>query len=99
MPFAPHHRATSAAADTPAAAGVLAPVVGSLADVLRLRPERIDPEQTFRSLGLDSLLTVEYVATVNAHYGLKIKADALLDHPTPLAFARHVARERGLPAP
>ncbi|WP_327358769.1 phosphopantetheine-binding protein [Streptomyces sp. NBC_01304] len=82
-----------------AAADVLGELVGALAGVLRLKPEKIDPEQTFRSLGLDSLLTVEFVATVNARYGIKIKADALFDHPTPLAFARHVARELGVPSP
>src|SRR5205814_599421 len=69
-----------------------------LAAVLRLKTEKIDPEQTFRTLGLDSLLTVEFIATVNARHATAIKADALLDHPTPLAFARHVARERGMPS-
>ncbi|RST18398.1 acyl carrier protein [Streptomyces sp. WAC05374] len=64
-----------------------------LAGVLRLKPEKIDPEQTFRSLGLDSLLTVEFVATVNARFGTAVRAAALLDHPTPLAFARYVAGE------
>jgi acyl carrier protein len=72
-------------------------LVGMLAAVLRLKAEKIDAEQTFRSLGLDSLLTVEFVATVNARYGTAVKPDALFDHPTPLEFARHVARERGTP--
>ncbi|MFF9512301.1 phosphopantetheine-binding protein [Streptomyces sp. NPDC014724] len=71
-------------------------LVAVLAGVLRLKPEKIDPEQTSRSLGIDSLLTVEFVATVNARYGTAVKAAALLDHPTPLTFARHVARELGL---
>ncbi|MEV3994015.1 phosphopantetheine-binding protein [Streptomyces sp. NPDC049837] len=70
---------------------VVTELVVVLAGVLRLKPEKIDPEQTFRSLGLDSLLTVEFVATLNARYGTAVKAAALLDHPTPMAFARHVA--------
>ncbi|MFB7011984.1 MULTISPECIES: acyl carrier protein [unclassified Streptomyces] len=70
-------------------------LVTVLAGVLRLKPEKIDPEQTFRSLGIDSLLAVEFVATVNTRYGTAVKAAALLDHPTPLAFARHVAHELG----
>ncbi|MFF3847829.1 phosphopantetheine-binding protein [Streptomyces sp. NPDC002328] len=78
-------------------AGLLTDLVDTLAAVLRLRPDAIDPEQTFRSLGLDSLPTVEFVAAVNARHTTAIKADALFDHPTPLAFARHVARERGTP--
>ncbi|MET8578099.1 acyl carrier protein [Streptomyces sp. NPDC005012] len=78
-------------------------LVGVLATVLRLKAEKIDPDQTFRSLGLDSLLTVEFVATVNSRYGTTVRPDILLDHPTPLAFTRHLAREGAagpsLPAP
>ncbi|MET9497759.1 acyl carrier protein [Streptomyces sp. NPDC006552] len=74
-------------------ADVLTEVVRILADVLHIKPEKIDPEHTFRTCGVDSLLSVEYVATVNAHFGTAIKAAALLDHPTPLGFARHMARE------
>ncbi|MFG2547768.1 phosphopantetheine-binding protein [Streptomyces sp. NPDC048594] len=68
-------------------------LVRVLAQVLRVQPERIDPHQTFHSLGVDSMLTVEFVATVNAHYASRIDATALYDHPTPAAFARHLARE------
>ncbi|MFF0117455.1 acyl carrier protein [Streptomyces prasinus] len=71
----------------------VADVVPVLADVLLLKPEKIDPRQSFRSLGLDSLRAVEFVAGVNARYGTRIKPTALPDHPTPLSFARQVARE------
>ncbi|GAA2607616.1 MULTISPECIES: acyl carrier protein [Streptomyces] len=67
-----------------------------LAQVLRVQPERIDPHQTFHSLGVDSMLTVEFVATVNAHYASRIDATALYDHPTPAAFARHLDRETAI---
>ncbi|MGW1189943.1 phosphopantetheine-binding protein [Streptomyces sp. NPDC002559] len=97
----PHERQNSLRADVIApppdamTEAVVTEVVVILADVLRLKPEKIDPEQTFRSLGLDSLLTVEFVATVNARYGTAVRAAALLDHPTPLAFTRHVVGELG----
>ncbi|MEU6988920.1 acyl carrier protein [Streptomyces sp. NPDC046324] len=68
-------------------------VVPVLADVLLLKPEKIDPRQSFRSLGLDSLRAAEFVAGVNARYGTRIKTSSLPDHPQPLSFARHVARE------
>ncbi|MER8062460.1 MULTISPECIES: acyl carrier protein [unclassified Streptomyces] len=85
-------RTTAAAApDT----DVLTQVVRMLADVLRLKPEKIDPAQTFRVCGVDSLLSMEYVATVNACYGTAIKPAALVDHPTPVDFAGYVARETG----
>ncbi|MGW1374395.1 acyl carrier protein [Streptomyces sp. NPDC002446] len=77
-------------------ADVLAEIVRMLAGILRLKPEKIDPEQTFRTCGIDSLLSVEYVATVNAYYGTAIKPATLVDHPTPLDFARYVAREMGV---
>ncbi|WP_435190957.1 phosphopantetheine-binding protein [Streptomyces sp. bgisy126] len=75
---------------------LLTDVLTVLADVLRVRPERIDPEQTFQSLGFDSLLTVEFVAVLNARYGLRILPTELYDHPSPAAFARRLAREEGL---
>lgn len=90
----PHHSATS---PDEVSADLMNDLVAMLATVLRLQSERIDVAQTFRALGLDSLLTVEFVATVNARYGTAVKPDALFDHPTPLELARHVARERGLP--
>ncbi|MFJ3927871.1 acyl carrier protein [Streptomyces sp. NPDC090022] len=75
---------------------VLADVIAVLGDVLRVKPEKIDPEQTFQSLGLDSLLTVEFVAVVNARYGTQVPATEIADQPTPVAFARQVAREAGV---
>ncbi|MFD9584814.1 acyl carrier protein [Streptomyces sp. NPDC059980] len=71
---------------------LLGSLVVVLADVLRITPERIDPEETFRLLGLGSLLSVQFVAALNGHYGTDVRADVLLDHPTPAALARHLAR-------
>ncbi|MCY0935092.1 acyl carrier protein [Streptomyces sp. H34-S4] len=74
-------------------ADVLTDVVGVLGDVLRIKPEKIDPEQSFQSIGLDSLLTVELVAVVNARYGTAIVPTDMYEHPTPASFARQVATE------
>ncbi|MFE0605450.1 phosphopantetheine-binding protein [Streptomyces sp. NPDC058892] len=76
-------------------ADVLTDLIGVLGDVLRVKPEKIDPEQTFQSMGLDSLLVVEFVAVVNARYGLRVLATDLYDFPTPASFAREVARAAG----
>ncbi|MCC0100542.1 acyl carrier protein [Streptomyces flavotricini] len=73
-------------------ADVLTDLIGVLGDVLRVKPEKIDPEQTFQSMGLDSLLVVEFVAVVNTQYGLRVRATDLYDFPTPASFAREVAR-------
>ncbi|MFD5508241.1 acyl carrier protein [Streptomyces sp. NPDC127051] len=73
-------------------ADVLTDLIGVLGDVLRVKPEKIDPEQTFQSMGLDSLLVVEFVAVVNTRYGLRVRATDLYDFPTPVSFSREVAR-------
>lgn len=73
-------------------ADVLTDLVGVLGEVLRIQPEKIDPEQSFKSLELDSMLVVEFVAVVNSRYGLRVRASDLYDHPTPASFAREVKR-------
>ncbi|MFI6475185.1 acyl carrier protein [Streptomyces sp. NPDC050516] len=81
---------------------LLTGLVVVLADVLRTTPDRIDPAETFRLLGLDSMLSVQFVAALNSHYGTDVRADVLLDHPTPTALARHLTRAvipHGAPAP
>jgi acyl carrier protein len=80
-------------------ADVLTDLIGVLGDVLRVKPEKIDPDQTFPSLGLDSLLVVEFVAVVNGRYGLQVRATDLYDYPTPASFAQEVGRARGGAAP
>ncbi|MFE6848224.1 phosphopantetheine-binding protein [Streptomyces sp. NPDC057686] len=79
-------------------ADVLTDLIGVLGDVLRVKPEKIDPEQTFHSMGLDSMLVVEFVAVVNARYGLRVLATDLYDFPTPASFAREVTRAASSPA-
>ncbi|MFF3787288.1 phosphopantetheine-binding protein [Streptomyces sp. NPDC001933] len=75
-------------------ADVLTDLIGVLGDVLRVKPEKIDPDQTFPSLGLDSLLIVEFVAVINGRYGLQVRATDLYDYPTPASFAQEVGRAR-----
>ncbi|WP_204050814.1 type I polyketide synthase, partial [Microbispora siamensis] len=54
-------------------------------------PGRVDPEATFRDLGLDSLGLVELRDRLNAAFGADLPAAALFSHPTPAALARHLA--------
>nr|WP_329618601.1 tacrolimus type I polyketide synthase FkbB [Streptomyces sp. S465] len=49
------------------------------------------PDRTFRENGLDSLTTVEFTNTVAARTGLRVPASTAFDHPTPRAFAAHLA--------
>ncbi|MFJ3309408.1 phosphopantetheine-binding protein [Streptomyces sp. NPDC086549] len=73
---------------------LLAELTAVLAGVLHVEPDRIDPEQPFQILGLDSMLTVEFVTAVNNHFGIRIAAAELYDHATPAALARHVEDAR-----
>ncbi|WP_151483689.1 acyl carrier protein [Streptomyces albicerus] len=91
--------AAQPALPVPGGGDLLGELITVLADALGVKAEAIDPEQPFHLLGLDSMLTVEFVAVVNARYGTRIKATALYDHPTPAAFARHVAPQLGVLGP
>ncbi|MET8944896.1 acyl carrier protein [Streptomyces sp. NPDC004542] len=91
--------ASQPAFPAPGGADLLGELITVLADALGVKAEAIDPEQPFQVLGLDSMLTVEFVAVVNARYGTRVKVTALYDHPTPAAFARHVATRLGVLGP
>ncbi|MGW1752341.1 phosphopantetheine-binding protein [Streptomyces sp. NPDC002092] len=73
---------------------ILAELTAVLAGVVHADPDRIDPEQPFHVLGLDSLLTVEFVAAVAQHFGVRITGAALYEHATPVLLARHLGALR-----
>jgi acyl carrier protein len=70
---------------------ILAELTAVLADVVHADPDRIDPEQPFPVLGLDSLLTVEFVAAITRHFGVRIAGADLYAYSTPALLARHLA--------
>ncbi|MFH8342763.1 phosphopantetheine-binding protein [Streptomyces sp. AM6-12] len=70
---------------------LLVELTAVLAGVVHADPDRVDPEQPFPVLGLDSLLTVEFVAAVAERFGVRIAGAALYEYPTPALLARHLA--------
>ncbi|MFI0990838.1 type I polyketide synthase, partial [Streptomyces exfoliatus] len=69
----------------------LASVVG------RDSADGIDPDQPFKSFGVDSLLAVQLRNRLNSATGLRLPATLVFDHPTPAAvvdFTLALARER-----
>ncbi|MGW7613901.1 phosphopantetheine-binding protein [Streptomyces sp. NPDC054766] len=73
---------------------ILGELTAVLAGVVHADPDRIDPSQPFPVLGLDSLLTVEFITAIARRFGVRIAGAALYEHPTPALLARHLAAVR-----
>jgi acyl carrier protein len=67
-----------------------------LADVLRLEPAAIDSHTTLGSLGLDSLMAVEFKNRCERSFELKLSATMVWNYPTIAALAGHFSDKLGL---
>ncbi|WP_455772456.1 type I polyketide synthase [Streptomyces werraensis] len=77
--------------DDDARALVLEHVRQKVAVVLgRPSADVVDPDQEFRELGFDSLLSAELSKRLTASTGLRLRANVVLRHPSPRRIAGHI---------
>lgn len=65
----------------------------SLAEALYADISEIEEDKSFVDLGLDSIVGVEWITSMNAMYNLKMKATKLYDYPTLLDLAHYISSE------
>jgi acyl transferase domain-containing protein len=63
-----------------------------LAEVLHTDSSQIDRDKPFVDLGLDSILSLEFVKKLNGEFELDIKVSRLYDYPTLNELAEHLER-------
>ncbi|MFC8104200.1 type I polyketide synthase [Streptomyces sp. NPDC057363] len=81
----------AALTDDDARALVLEHVREKVAVVLgRPSADVVDPDQEFKELGFDSLLSAELSKRLTATTGLKLRANVVLRHPSPRRIAGHI---------
>jgi acyl carrier protein len=67
-----------------------------LGRVLKLAPERIGRDTLFGSIGLDSLMTLEFVRRLKAGLGVAIPTTAVFNYPTTHLLAAEIAKRMQL---
>jgi NAD(P)-dependent dehydrogenase (short-subunit alcohol dehydrogenase family)/acyl carrier protein len=68
-----------------------------LARVLKIDPAKIDLQKPVGSMGVDSLMAMEFVRRLSASAGVRLPATAVFNHPTLRQLAGEVARRMDVP--
>jgi amino acid adenylation domain-containing protein len=62
----------------------------SLAEALKLPPERVQDEKAFADYGVDSIIAVSLVNLINTAAGITLPTTALFDHPSIARLTKHI---------
>jgi len=68
-------------------------LVRSLAEALSMEQSNIDVEKPFGEIGLDSVIGVEWVQSLNKQYASNLKASSIYDYPTIRQLAAFLKKE------
>nr|WP_261378362.1 acyl carrier protein [Paenibacillus agilis] len=68
-------------------------LTSSLAEALYLSAADIDPDKPFIEMGLDSIIGVEWMRTINRRYGTTVPATKVYDYPNVRALAFYLANQ------
>ncbi len=66
-------------------------IISALADLLKIKPSKIDRNETFETYGLNSVAAVELIGQLEERLDCEISATLAYEHPTPADLARHLA--------
>lgn len=70
-------------------------LIKSLAIALYLQPSEIDPEKSFTDLGLDSIVGVEWIKTINKEFSLELSSTKVYDYATINKLTGYLISELG----
>lgn len=80
---------------TPGNTETLSAICAQTAEVLGAEPNSVKPTSEFKQLGFDSLLSVDLRNKLNKELGLKLRAEVVLDHRSPIELARYIEQLEG----
>ncbi|MBP2000176.1 polyketide synthase PksN [Paenibacillus shirakamiensis] len=72
---------------------LISELIQSLSEALYLSEKEVDVDEKFINLGLDSIIGVEWIRTLNARYGTHIPATKVYDYPTLRQFSTYLEQE------
>jgi acyl carrier protein len=70
-----------------------------VAQVLRIGPDRVELSQPLKTMGLDSLLSLELRNRLEAAFAISLPATAIWNYPTVVALARYLETRLGFATP